>query len=243
MLVILPPSETKEPGGENDPMELSFPELNPVRNHIMDVLAAIPAEEQLAFLKISPRLIEQAEANTVLRTAPTMSSIYRYTGVLFDALDAATLPDDALAHILIGSALFGVTRATDAIPAYRLSGNTTLPGKLTLRSLWKDALTPTLEGLPEFIVDMRSGAYLNLGPITSPAVGMCTVRVETQQPDGSRKVVSHFNKHYKGELARYLAMNAQQATTLEEIASIARVGGFHVETSGTQLTLITPDNK
>lgn len=135
MLVILPPSETKEPGGENDPMELSFPELNPVRNHIMDVLAAIPAEEQLAFLKISPRLIEQAEANTVLRTAPTMSSIYRYTGVLFDALDAATLPDDALAHILIGSALFGVTRATDAIPAYRLSGNTTLPGKLTLRSL------------------------------------------------------------------------------------------------------------
>ena len=48
---------------------------------------------------------------------------------------------------------------------------------------------------------------------------------------------------YKGELARYLAMNAQQATTLEEIASIARMGGFRVETSGTQLTLITPDNK
>ena len=72
---------------------------------------------------------------------------------------------------------------------------------------------------------------------------MCTVRVETQQPDGSRKVVSHFNKHYKGELARYLAVNAQDATTLAEVASIARVGGFHVETSGTQLTLITPDNK
>ena len=239
MLVILPPSETKEPGGENDPMELSFPELNPVRNHIMDVLAAIPAEEQLAFLKISPRLIEPAEANTVLRTAPTMPSIYRYTGGLFDALDAATLPDDALAHILIGSALFGVTRATDAIPAYRLSGNTTLPGKLTLRSLWKDALTPTLEGLPEFIVDMRSGAYHSLGPVKDPAVGVCIVRVETQQPDGTRKVVSHFNKHYKGELARCLATSAEDAHDIDGVAEIAASAGFRVETSPTQLTLVT----
>ncbi|PZP00150.1 MAG: peroxide stress protein YaaA, partial [Corynebacterium urealyticum] len=33
-----------------------------------------------------------------------------------------------------------------------------------------------------------------------------TVRVESVQPDGSRKVVSHFNKHYKGLVARELAL-------------------------------------
>lgn len=239
MLIILPPSETKEPGGENDPMEVSFPSLNPIRETLMDELASIPAEEQLGFLKTSTRLIDQAEANLVLREAPTMASIYRYTGVLFDALDAGTLPDSALDRILIGSALFGVTRATDAIPAYRLSGNTTLPGKKTVKSFWGTALTTVLNELPEFIVDMRSGAYHSLGPVKDPAVGVCTVRVETEQPDGTRKVVSHFNKYYKGELARCLATSAEDARSIDEVAEIASSSGFRVEASPTQLTLIT----
>lgn len=239
MLIVLPPSETKEPGGENDPMDVSFPALDPIRGRLMDEFASIPAEEQLAFLKISPRLIAQAEANLTLREAPTLASIYRYTGVLFDALDAGNLPDSALDRILIGSALFGVTRATDAIPAYRLSGNTTLPGKKTVRSFWGTALTEVLNELPHFIVDMRSGAYRSLGPVKDPAVGVCTVRVETEQPDGTRKVVSHFNKHYKGELARCLATSAEDAHDIDGVAEIAVSAGFRVETSPTQLTLVT----
>ncbi|MDN6553021.1 MAG: hypothetical protein L0L28_09685, partial [Corynebacterium flavescens] len=55
------------------------------------------------------------------------------------------------------------------------------------------------------------------------------VRVETGQPDGSGKVVSHFNKHYKGQLARVLAMSPNDAFRLEDVAAIARSAGMEVE--------------
>ena len=66
-----------------------------------------------------------------------------------------------------------------------------------------------------------------------------TVRVESVQPDGTRKVVSHFNKHYKGELARVLALSEQDPTSIDEVAAIARAAGMTVEiTSPTALTLV-----
>ena len=59
--------------------------------------------------------------------ASTTPAILRYTGVLYDALSAGTLPNEALQRLAIGSALFGVVRAGDLIPHYRLSGDTKLP--------------------------------------------------------------------------------------------------------------------
>ena len=86
------------------------------------------------------------------------------------------------------------------------------------------------------IVDMRSGAYQQLGPVP----GAITVRVESVQEDGSRKVVSHFNKHYKGELARVLATapDADSVTDIEGVAAITEAAGMTVEVDGNQLTLV-----
>ena len=65
-----------------------------------------------------------------------------------------------------------------------------------------------------------------------PVIGAVTVRVESVQPDGSRKVVSHFNKHYKGVLARVLATAgsaADAARGAADIAAIARDAGLTME--------------
>ena len=82
---------------------------------------------------------------------------------------------------------------------------------------------------------LRSGTYQQLGRLKTAI----TVRVESVQPDGTRKVVSHFNKHYKGELARVLALSEQDPISIDEVAAIARAAGMTVEiTSPTALTLV-----
>ncbi len=232
MLIVLPPSETKAPGGDGPALdlgELSFPGLNSVRADLVDELAALPVDDALGVLKISEKLRGEAEANRQLRTAPTMPAIHRYTGVLFDALDAPTLPTSALSRLAVGSALFGVVRALDPIPRYRLSGGTRLPDSPTLKARWGGLITGVLSG-EDFVVDLRSGAYQQLGK----APGALTVRVER---DG--KVVSHFNKQYKGELARVLALASEPARSIDDVAEIAHSAGMTVERdSGFQLTLV-----
>ena len=58
------------------------------------------------------------------------------------------------------------------------------------------------------------------------------------QEDGSRKVVSHFNKHYKGELARVLALQGESVSSLEDAAHIAQEAGMNTELRGSELVLV-----
>ena len=241
MLIVLPPSETKSFGGDHSPLDwdsLSFPELNSVRKQIAADLVAL--DDPFTVLGISDKLAAEVEANQQLLTSPTTPAILRYTGVLYDALSADTLPNEALQRLAIGSALFGVVRAGDLIPHYRLSGGTKLPTRSssttpTLKSRWGGLITEVLSSADDLVVDLRSGTYQQLGRLKTAI----TVRVESVQPDGSRKVVSHFNKHYKGELARVLALSEQDPTSIDEVAAIARAAGMTVEiTSPAALTLV-----
>ena len=241
MLIVLPPSETKSFGGDHPPLDwdsLSFPELNSVRKQIAADLVAL--DDPFTVLGISDKLAAEVEANQQLLTSPTTPAILRYTGVLYDALSADTLPNEALQRLAIGSALFGVVRAGDLIPHYRLSGGTKLPTRSssttpTLKSRWGGLITEVLSSADGLVVDLRSGTYQQLGRLKTAI----TVRVESVQPDGSRKVVSHFNKHYKGELARVLALSEQDPISIDEVAAIARAAGMTVEiTSSTALTLV-----
>lgn len=258
MLILLPPSETKASGGDGVPLTLStlsFPSLNEVRREIIADLCSLDVEDSLKVLGISEALRAEAEANQNLYNSPTMPAVLRYTGVLYDALDAKTLTSldpHALSRLAIGSALFGVLRAQDPIPQYRLSSGTKLPQRIgadtcekregplpTLQRRWGSHITEALAATADangqgVVVDLRSGGYQNLGKVltSSPGSDAVTVRVESTRPDGTRKVVSHFNKHYKGILARTLATagsKADAARTTEDIAAIAESAGLHVE--------------
>ncbi|ANE04269.1 peroxide stress protein YaaA [Corynebacterium crudilactis] len=232
MLIVLPPSETKTPGGAEKPLDfqrLSFPKLNDARQEILSDLQTLEVNEALKVLNISEKLRPEAEANRVLETSPTMPAIFRYSGVLYDALDAATLPEKALERLAIGSALFGIVRATDPIPHYRLSGGTKLPSHNgecpTMKARWGSVISETLIDVNQLVVDLRSGTYQQLGRVKDAV----TVRVESVLEDGSRKVVSHFNKHYKGELARVLALSPEEAHDAADVMAIAQAAGLVVE--------------
>lgn len=216
MLILLPPSETKRPGGAGAPVapdRLALPTLVPQREAVLGALAALSADPDRAakVLKLSDRQRGDIADNAAVRTAPTMPAVDRYTGVLFDALDAASLPAAARrwlgAHVLIHSAPLGPVGALDLIPSYRLAAGTSLPGVAPLRRLWADAVTAALaETGSRFILDLRSEAYVGLGPVPA-ATASAYVRVVTAGPEGTVRALNHFNKHAKGAFVRALALS------------------------------------
>lgn len=216
MLVLLPPSETKRPGGQARALDLdtlALPQLRPQRDAVVDALVALSADVDAAarVLKLSERQRGEIADNAALRTAPTLPAIDRYTGVLFDALDAPSLPAPSRrwlgAHVMIHSAPWGPVGALDAIPAYRLAAGIALPGLAALRRVWAQAVTDALaEHQPSFVLDLRSEAYAALGPVPT-GIHSTYLRVVTQGADGTVRALNHFNKHAKGALVRSLALS------------------------------------
>ncbi|WP_067477837.1 peroxide stress protein YaaA [Nocardia amamiensis] len=247
MLVLLPPSETKSDGGAGAPLELgalAMPQLTTVRARLVEEvvrLAADPGRSRAA-LGLGKGADGEIARNAALRTSPTRPALERYTGVLYDALDARSFTkvqqSKAYARLGIGSALFGAVRAGDPIPAYRLSGGSKLPGLPTLSALWRDELAAALhaEAAGELVVDLRSGTYQQLGRVP----GAVTANVLTEHPDGSRTVVSHFNKHHKGLLARALVLTRAEPGDVRGVARVAAKAGLRTEiASPTELLIIT----
>ncbi|MDQ1128004.1 YaaA family protein [Microbacterium sp. SORGH_AS_0888] len=238
MLILLPPSETKRAGGSGPPIQvgaLALPQLAPERRRVLDALVALSADPDAAarVLKLGERQRGEIAVNAALWTGPTMPAIDRYTGVLFDALDAASLDRPALrwlgAHVLIHSAPFGPVGALDPIPAYRLGAATSLPGAPPLRRLWADAVSAALLELsPSFVLDLRSEAYAALGPVPAE-IPSAYVRVVTETESGAARALNHFNKHAKGELVRALASDRPRAKTPAGILGWMRDRGLRVD--------------
>lgn len=245
MIVLLPPSETKRGGGDGPALtvdSLVCPALSQVRTELVDQLVALAADPATsrAALGLSASQDKEIERNAALWTAPTMPALHRYTGVLYDALDVTSLrgasADRATARLMVGSALFGVVRADDLIPAYRLSAGSKLPGRPTLASTWRPVLEPALAELAarDLVVDLRSGSYANLAKVP----GAVTVDVMAEAEDGRRTVVSHFNKAHKGRLARALSTSRSDPADAAAVAGIARRAGMRVERRGDHLTVV-----
>lgn len=247
MIVLLPPSETKRTGGDGPPVRLdilSSPKLTPLRQSLIDELVALAADPPACrtALGISASQDAEIERNAALWQAPTMPAIERYTGVLYDALDVGSLRGAAAtrarARLAVGSALFGLLRADDPVPAYRLSASSKLPGQPGLAKRWRPLLEPVLADIAahELIVDLRSGSYAGLGRIPDAV----RVQVLAEHADGHRTVVSHFNKAHKGHLARALAGSRAEPSDAAAVAAVARRAGMNVERDGDELTVVVP---
>ena len=212
--MLLPPSETKRPGGRRVPLaldRLALPGLTAQREATVGALVALAQDPELAarVLKLSPRQLDDVAANATLLTGPTLPAVDRYTGVLYDALAAGSL--DAAGrrwlgrHALIHAAAFGPVGALDRIPAYRLGPATTLPGLPPLRRVWADVVTDALRASREtFVLDLRSEAYVALGPVPA-SVPSAYVRVVATSDDGTVRALNHVNKTAKGRFVRALA--------------------------------------
>lgn len=225
MLILLPPSETKKPDGTGvscTPGALRYPELAGVRERLIADLAQLCADPEaaIAALKLGPKLIGEIELNRQLETAPTMPAIERYTGVLFDGLDLASLDQAGYAwlgqHVVVQSAIYGPIGALDPLPNYRLSAGARVP-PVTLKKRWAQPGAAALAAEGRFILDLRSEAYVALSPVAADRGVYVRIVAELPVADGApARALNHFNKKTKGLLVRRLAQERPEISSAEE---------------------------
>lgn len=234
MLFLLPPSETKRPGGEPDSRlalaSLRFPGLTAARRTVLDAVAELAHDHDasVAALKLGPKQHHEVAKNRVLETSALLPAVDRYTGVLYDALDAGSLDAAARAHlgrhVAIHSAVLGPVGALDGIPDYRLSHDSRLPG-VRLKNVWADAVTEALAAEEGLILDGRSQGYAALGPVPRAV----WLEVVAEDGNGRRRALNHFNKHAKGELARAFAVSGENPASVDELVAWGAAHGFRLE--------------
>ena len=237
MIVILPPSETKRDGGAHDSSldltALGFPALLAHRRTAVAALKVLSRSvgDSTIALGLGPTQRAEIDRNRAVTSSPVMPVMDRFTGVLYEALDASALDGSArdwlAGNVLVHSALFGMIGAADAIPAYRLSHDSRLPG-LVLKKHWRDAIAAQLATAGGVIVDLRSEGYVALGPAPARA-GSVYVRVVTPGVDGVKRALNHFNKKGKGEFVRALALAGNDHATLESLLDWAESVGIRLE--------------
>ncbi|WSA76513.1 peroxide stress protein YaaA [Streptomyces sp. NBC_01799] len=245
MLVLLPPSEGKAASGRGAPLKpesLSLPGLAEARAAVLDELVELcVADEEKAreALGLSEGLRGEIAKNVELRTAGTRPAGEIYTGVLYDALDLASLDTAARRRagksLLVFSGLWGAVRVGDRIPSYRCSMGVKLPGLGALGAYWR---APMAEVMPEaagdgLVLDLRSSAYAAAWkPKGAVAERTASVRVlHSQVVDGveKRSVVSHFNKATKGGMVRDLLQSGARPNGPAELVDALRGLGYVVE--------------
>lgn len=234
MLLVLPPSETKRDGGAEGSAlavsDLSFPELSRHRRSTLSSLRTLSRNISASTVALGLGATQRDEVlrNRAVRTSPVLPAIERYTGVLYDGLEAASLsPAErqfADEHVVIHSALFGLLRAGDPIPAYRLSHDSRLP-ELSLRSHWKAPISQLLGGYPGLVLDLRSESYAHLGP----APGATYLRVVSESATGRKVALSHFNKKAKGQFTRAIIAAQVDHDSTESLLLWAKQQGIRLE--------------
>lgn len=238
MLLLLPPSEGKTVPAAVDPVDLAtlaHPELAARREDLCARLGKLVAGRPATALKalgLSAGQAAQLELDRDLLAAPAAPAAEVYTGVLYQHLDAATLTPAArrraAERLLIASALWGVVRLDDRIPAYRLGIGARLARLGGLAAWWRPALTAALPA-DALVVDLRSQGY---AAMWRPAEGVVVeVRAFTERA-GARKVVTHMAKATRGDVARILLASRATPRDPAAIATLVERAGRRVELSG-----------
>jgi uncharacterized protein len=241
VLVLLPPSEGKTPGGDGPPVDLgalSWPELTGTRRKVGNALVRLcrgnPAKARTV-LGLSAALDVDREAGALIWESPTMPAGHRYSGVLHDALGYPSLPAAArrraAGSVVVFSGLWGASRPTDLIPAYRIGIGTRLPRMMGLPATWHTALRRALDDEIADVgaLDLRSTGYHQMyRPSATAATRLVAVRV--MGPDGRRPAPSFQSKVAKGALVA--AMLRRGLPSVDALLAVAPALTLDAEPAG-----------
>jgi uncharacterized protein len=173
-------------------------------------------------------------ANRSTVGGPVLPALERYTGVLYDHLGAATL--DAAARgrlaeeVLVLSGRWGVVRAGDLLPAYKLKMDATLPPLGRVSRWWRPHVTAVLDEVlaGALVWDLLPGAHAAAwaSPDAAPALRVTAAFARVARRDGAevRTAVTHWSKALKGALARHVLSSPPVAATEEDVRAL--LAGF-----------------
>ena len=242
MLVLLPPSETKRPGGVGISMDKSaiiWAALDPAREQLIKKLETICRRPKAAAeaLKLGKKSAVEIEKNLNLWGSPTMPALERYTGVLYDALDYKTLSKEAIGRanrqLFIQSALFGLVPAMEQIPDYRFSAGSKLPG-VNLKKLWIEAHKAVWPRMVGPILDLRSESYVALNPVPEGRESYFVEVIDEQ----SGRALNHFNKKAKGAFVRSVLEHGLEKVS--DLSTVASKAGLGFQLAGDRVVLVVP---
>jgi uncharacterized protein len=228
-VLLLPPSEGKQAGGRGAPWApgtTAFPALDERRATVAAALVramrgSTPARQKLLGVK-GDALAAATAANASVLEGPTLPAIERYTGVLYDALDAASLPTRDRRRlgrqVVIFSGLWGATLPGDPLPDHKLKMGASLTRLGKLSTWWRapltDALAPHVERrvVWNLLPNEHDAAWAPPEPGTAAAgapARVLTVRFLDEVPrqrgePRSFTTVNHWNKLLKGALVRHV---------------------------------------
>jgi cytoplasmic iron level regulating protein YaaA (DUF328/UPF0246 family) len=146
-------------------------------------------------------------------TSKPTPAINVYTGVLYQALDWASLSaaarKRAASAVVIISAKYGAVRPSQLIESYK--------EKIDNKAM-REPVAQVLDAIKaELIVDCRSSTYKTVWH--SPIEKTVEVRVSTVV-DGVRTVVTHMSKKTRGEITRWLLQSRSVPKTPEDLYAI-----------------------
>jgi len=215
LIILLPPSEGKAESGKTG---TRFTEtsgtfgksLGKQRREVVAALKQVRGGSPKLLGVSGAHLTRAQQANLAVHGAKTLPASQRYTGVVWDHLDLASLPlatqKIAAKNIIIISGLLGLVTAGDPTPDYRLKIGASLAPMGKLSSWWRDEISNVLNKhcagavVISLLPQEHSAALI---PDSESIQSYLHVDLATK----SGKAGGHDAKAAKGRLARHLLIN------------------------------------
>lgn len=228
LAILLPPSEGKAPGGGKPGWKPSSGlfgrHLSEARTLVIDALADLDGGTESILGVGGPHLQRAREVNSSLLGSATLPAWQRYTGVVWDHIDPATLSpsamDRARRSIVVFSGLLGLVGFDDPIPNYKLKMGATLDlpmkaGGLTrqkLAAFWQPQASPILDRW------LTGRTVIDLLPLEhrrawSPSTDATILKMSFIDRHG--RSVGHDAKAAKGHFVRHLLTSRSPSRAIE----------------------------
>jgi cytoplasmic iron level regulating protein YaaA (DUF328/UPF0246 family) len=206
MKILFSPSETKITGGvkhQDTKANYLFPNLYEKHQHVLKLYQSYieKADDTQLHKLFGVKDITTFSSIDIFKD-PTLKAIERYTGVAYDYLLYHDMSEKEKKFIeenmVIFSNLYGAILAKTPIPNYKLKQGEKL-GDFAIEKFYKEHFSQALDDMlkDEFTIDLRAGFYLKF---YTPKVEHITMKFLK-----GGKVVSHWAKAYRGNIARELA--------------------------------------
>ena len=206
MKILFSPSESKnQTKGSQSVGNFIFPNLNDKRKFVLEkyenYINSLNINELSQFFGLKDENLIKHYKNS-FKEKNGIKAILRYSGVAYKSLDYENLENKHYIdeNVLIFSNLFGIIKASDILPDYKLKQGAKLPN-LNIEKFYKDNFSSSLDEYlkDDEILDLRASFYEKFYTIKKPFFTLKFIK--------NGKVVSHYAKHYRGLILKEMAKN------------------------------------